>query len=145
VEASHFAVLFPRAGQKRYWLSVAGQTRGPFLVDQVRAALAGRQIGLDTLACPEGETKWQALSEFVEFRRSALSAGVSSQARLLAGNLDAEEAELYLAGKGGDALARLISTLMVLKKNYSDHAALAESLEKSIQVLKARRDQGQAR
>src|SRR5438552_10557228 len=44
VEASQFAVLFPRAGQKRYWLSVGGLSRGPFLVDQVRAAQAGRQV-----------------------------------------------------------------------------------------------------
>ncbi len=141
VEASRFVALFPAGGQKRYWLSQSSKTRGPFPADLIRAALAGKLIDLETLACPEGDTTWAALSQFPEFRQSALSSGTSSQARLLAGTLDAEEAELYLAAKDGDAIARLISTLIDLKKTYAGNAGLLDSLERSIQVLKAKRGQ----
>jgi hypothetical protein len=36
-----------------------------------------------------------------------------------------EEAELYLAGKEGDTLARLIARLMDLKRKYAENTTLA--------------------
>jgi CII-binding regulator of phage lambda lysogenization HflD len=69
-------------------------------------------------------------------------AGLSpSKAQLFTSTLDLEEATLHLAGKGGDALAKLICTLMDLKRNYAHNAALVENLETSIQVLQRKREQ----
>jgi hypothetical protein len=148
VEASRLAALFPTAGQTRYWLTVAGKTRGPFPADRIRAALVARQIAADTPACLEGNTNWAPLGQLADFRAAAASAGLPpvpdpgvSQPKLLTGTLDAEEAALYLAGKSGDATAKLLSTLISLKKAYATNQALADSLEQSIQVLKARREQ----
>jgi hypothetical protein len=142
VEASRFAALFPAANQQRYWLSLAGKTRGPFPADRIRAALAARQqVALDTPACREGTTQWLPLGQIAEFRDSPPASGTSSsQGRLLTGSLDAEEAELYLAGKGGDAGAKLISTLMGMKKIYAGNPALVGVLDKSIEVLKGQRE-----
>jgi hypothetical protein len=148
VEAARFAALFPTDNQARYWLTVAGKSRGPFPADRIRAALTARQIPADTPACREGSSEWVPLRQLAEFRAAAAAperppasgAGVS-QARLLTGTLDAEEAALYLAGKSGDATARLISTLIGLKKAYASNPALVGMLEKSIQVLKAGRAQ----
>jgi GYF domain 2 len=140
VEASSLAWLFPAGGQKRYWLHIGGKTRGPYAAEQIRAALAARQITLDTQACPEDAKTWTPLRQVSEFRAYNPPSSVSaSQARLLAGSLDADEAELYLASKGGDALARLITTLLDLKKAHASNPTLAESLDKSIEVLRARR------
>src|SRR5262249_20666405 len=63
VEASAVPGLFPQAGQKKYWLSLAGQTRGPYLVEQLRAALTIRQVTLETLACAEGANQWAPLRQ----------------------------------------------------------------------------------
>jgi len=139
LEASRFAVLFPKAGQKRFWLSLEGKTRGPFYIDQLRASLASRQITPDALVCPEGGSQWVALVQVTELAGTAAGGGSSSQAQLLAGTLDAEEAELYLAGKSGDVFARLISTLTELKKTYADNPTLLQSLDHSIEVLKEKR------
>lgn len=139
-EASRFPTLFPPPGPDRYWLSFSGQTRGPFTIDQVRASLAAHQITLDTLACVEGSSQWVPLGQLPAFR-SAVPASRSSQARLLSGTLDAEQAELYLAAKGGDALAKLILTLLTLQKTYADNPALVASLEQSIQVLRGKRQE----
>jgi len=150
VEASRFAALFPTANQTRYWLTVAGKTRGPFPADRIRAALVARHITADTPACLEGGTEWAPLGQLAEFRAAAAAELPSvpgpgaSQAKLLTGTLNAEEAALYLAGKSGDATAKLISTLISLKKAYASNPALVDSLEKSIQVLKARREQAGA-
>src|SRR5262249_55110845 len=83
VEASTRAWLFPPAGQKRYWLALDGRTRGPYGVEQVRAALAGRQVTPETLACPEDGEQWQPLAQLTEFRGFSPSRVSPSQARLL--------------------------------------------------------------
>jgi hypothetical protein len=139
VEASSLAWLFPPDGQKRYWLHIGGKTRGPYAAEQIRAALAARQITPETQACPEDARTWAPLRQATEFRGYNPPPATPSQARLMAGSLDADEAELYLAGRGGDALARLITTLQDLKKAHAANPTLAESLEKSIEVLRARR------
>jgi hypothetical protein len=141
VEAAKLPGLFPAPGQTRYWVALAGQARGPLLIDQVRAALATRQIDLQTLACVEGTKNWQPLSQVTEFRGYVPSTVSPSRAQLLTGTLDLEEATLHLAGKGGDALAKLICTLMDLKRNYAHNAALVQDLDVSIQLLQEKRAQ----
>jgi hypothetical protein len=138
VDASSLAWLFPPKGERRYWLNVGGKTRGPYGTEQIRAALATRQVTLETQACQEGFKTWVPLRQAPEFRGYELPSVTPSVARL-SGNLDADEAELHLAGKSGDVLARLISTLQDLKKNYAANDALVETLDKSIEVLRARR------
>ncbi len=137
-EASAFPALFPQEGQK-YWLSVNGQTRGPFGVEQVRAGLTAKEFGLETPACPENGKDWQPLQKVTEFRHFVAPPVSPSHARLMAGTLDVEEARLHLAGKSGDVLARLISMLMDLQKTYGDNPGLVQNLEKSIKELQARR------
>jgi hypothetical protein len=139
VEAASLAWLFPPAGQKRYWLHLSGTTRGPYAADQIRAALAARRVTPETLACAESARDWVPLRQVTEFRDYEPPAVTPSQARLLSGSLDAEEAELYLAGKGGDALARLIATLLDLKKTHAGNPSLVETLERSIAMLQSRR------
>jgi hypothetical protein len=141
VEAGSIPALFPRQGQKRYWLSVGGQVRGPYAADQLRAAVTARELSLETQACPETGKDWQPLNRMTEFRDFVAPPVSPSQARLLSGSLDAEEARLHLAGKAGDALARLISTLMDLKKAFPDNPALLQSLDQSIRTLQEKRDE----
>jgi hypothetical protein len=141
VEASSFPALFPRSGQKKFWLSVSGQTRGPYGADQLRASLTAREISLETLACPESGKDWQPLHRMTEFRDFVAPAVSPSQAKLLSGTLDVEEARLHLAGKEGDVIARLISTLMDLRKSYASNPGLVQSLDRSIKVLQAHRDE----
>jgi hypothetical protein len=50
-----------------------------------------------------------------------------------------EEAELHLAGKQGDLFARLISTLLDLKKTHADNVSLVATLDRSIEVLRTKR------
>jgi hypothetical protein len=140
VEAVAIPGLFPEAGQKRYWLALAGQTRGPYVGDQIRAALATRQLSFETPVCLEGGDQWQPLNQHVDFRAFQPSSVPPSRAQLLLSTLDMEEATLHLAGKSGDAIAKLICTLMDLKRNYAHNTALVENLDKSIQVLQAKRE-----
>ncbi len=144
VEASTIAALFPAPTQKRYWLALADKPRGPFGIDQIRAALASRQLTLESLVCPEHGKEWAPLAQLTEFRGLTPSAVSPSQARLLTGSLDAEEAELYLAGKSGDTLARLITVLLDSKKAHASNPALAESLEKTIEVLRSKRAESES-
>jgi hypothetical protein len=139
VEARTLAWLYPPEGQKRFWLHVEGQTRGPYAADQIRAALAGRRITAETLICPENSKEWTPLRQTTEFGNFTPGAVTPSEAKLLANSLEVEEAELYLAGKGGDALARLIATLLALKKTHANNVTLVESLQRSIDILRAKR------
>lgn len=141
VEAKGLAGLFPQEGQRRYWLNVEGKPRGPYVTDQIRNGLTAGQFNRETLVCPEGTTQWHPLNQVTEFRQFIPSPISPSQAQLLLGTLEIEEASLYLAGKAGDAAARLITTLMELKKNYAHNPALVESLEHSINILRAKRDE----
>jgi hypothetical protein len=142
VEAAALPGLFPAAGQKKYWLSLAGQTRGPYVADQIRAALTTQQLTLDTLACATDSEQWQPLALCAEFRSFVPPAMNPSKAQLFTGTLEMEEAVIHLAGKSGDVLARLISTLMDLRRNYAHNPALVESLDASIQALQSKREQG---
>src|SRR5262245_39378505 len=43
----------PRAGEKKYWLALAAQSRGPFVADQIRAGLNAPQFPLEPQACAD--------------------------------------------------------------------------------------------
>jgi hypothetical protein len=144
VEAASVPGLFPAAGQKKYWLAVAGQTRGPYFPDQIRAGLTTRQFNFDTKVCADGTSQWLPLGQIDEFKGYVPAPVSPSRAQLLTGSLEMEEAELHLAGKSGDALAKLISTLMDLKRNYAHNPNLVNSLESTIQTLQARREESLA-
>jgi hypothetical protein len=141
VEAGTMPGLFPAPGEKKYWLSLAGQTRGPYVAEQIRVALANRQLSLETPARAEDATQWQPLGKHGEFAGAAPAAVSPSKAQLFTSTLDIEEATLHLAGKGGDALAKLICTLMDLKRHYAHNPGLIENLDATIQVLQRKRDQ----
>src|SRR5882724_11752571 len=111
VEARTLAGLFPQTGQRRFWLQQRGATRGPYVADQIKNGLTTGQFDTDTLACVEGASQWHPLSQVTEFRQFVPSATSPSQAQLLLGTLELEEASIYLAGKSGDAIAKLITTL----------------------------------
>jgi hypothetical protein len=140
VEAATVPGLFPAPGEKKFWLSQAGRLRGPYTTDQIRAGLSTSQLDLCTQVCAEGSTQWQPLGQLTEFRGFVPAVVSPSRAQLLRGSLDLEEAALYLAGKSGDALARLITTLMDLKRKCSS-PALAGSLDATIRALQARREE----
>jgi len=139
IEAATMPGLFPPRGEKKYWLSLAGETRGPYVSEQIRVALANRQLNIHTLVRAEDGTQWQPLGDFSELR-SLASAVRPSMAQLFTSTLDIEEATLHLAGKSGDALAKLICTLIDLKRNYAHNTALVEHLDETIQILQSKRD-----
>ena len=45
-----------------------------------------------------------------------------------------------MAGKTGDSIARLMSTLIDLKRVHAENPAVVDTLEKSIQILRSRRE-----
>ncbi len=144
VQANSLAGLFAKTGQKKFWLTVEGQVRGPYVVEQIQAGLNAGKCTLQTPARPEEGGAWTPLGSIAEFRDFTPVPTSPSQAKVLAGTLDIGEATLHLAGKSGDPLAKLISTLMDLKRSYADSPALVETLEKSIQVLQAKREEAVA-
>jgi hypothetical protein len=141
VEAATMPGLFPPPGQKKYWVALGGQARGPYVPDQIRVALANRQLNLDTMVRAEDATRWQPLAQLTEFHNPPPGAVSPSKAQLFTSTLDLEEATLHLAGKNGDAIAKLICTLIDLKRNYAHNPALVDSLESTIQVLRQKREQ----
>ena len=52
---------------------------------------------------------------------------------------------MHLAGKSGDEIAQLISTLMELKRSCTHNPSLMEGLNKNIQALQTLRDEKVAR
>jgi hypothetical protein len=139
--------LFPATEQhKKYWLSVGGKPQGPHRLEQIGIALLGRKLSTDTLACLEGGREWTALGRLDDFQDYIPSASRDSQAHLGAGSshldLNKEEAELHLAGKRGDLLARLMSVLFDLKRKHRDNPSLVEIINKNLIDLKAIRERG---
>jgi hypothetical protein len=141
--ASAVPGLFPPPTEKKYWLALGGQAHGPFIADQIRAGLNTHQFKLDTAACTDAERRWTRLGDLPDFRDFKLDTDplTPSRAQLLTRSLEFEEAALYLAGKGGDIQARLIATFMEMKRNYAHNPALVESIDYTIAVLKAKREE----
>jgi hypothetical protein len=135
----------PAAGEHKYWLHLGGKNQGPYSAEQIQVSLMRRQLPGDTLACVEGGTQWTPLAHLAEFQACVPAVLRSSHAQLGLGSshldLSEEEAELYLAGKQGDAIARLIATLMDMKKR-SENSHMVEIIEKNVQSLKAIRARG---
>ena len=139
--------LFPAApAPKKYWLSLGGKNQGPYPAEQIQVGLLRRQVAAETLACEEGGKTWTALAQLPEFRAAVPPATRSSNAYLGTGssrlNLSEEEAALHLAGKQGDMVARLISTLLDMRRRYQSNASMVAIIERNIQDLKAMRERG---
>ncbi len=141
VEARTVPGLFPAEKQTRYWLSVEGKTRGPYVAEQVQAGLTTRQFTMDSQIYSEKTAKWVPLRQATEFHDFAPAAVSRSSAQLLAGSLDLEEARLHLAGKEGDIVAELTSRLLDLKRTYAHRPDLVATLDRSLALLRAHRDQ----
>src|SRR5262249_4550205 len=115
--------------------------RGPYFPDQIRAGLTTRQFNFETKVCADGSSQWLTLAQIDEFKDFVPVPVSPSRAQLLTGSLEMEEAEIHLAGKGGDALAKLISNWRALKRNYANNPTLVESLDATIQALQSRREE----
>jgi hypothetical protein len=142
VEVASVDGVLPAAEvRKRYWLSIANKAQGPHAAEQVQVALAQGRIPPDTLACPEDARQWTPLKEMPAFKSFVPAAPRDSHARLGPGSssldLSAEEAEIHMAGKKGDVIARLISTLLDMKRRYHQNLSMVEIITKNVQDLKA--------
>jgi hypothetical protein len=146
VPATTVPRLFPAVtdGPKSYWLLIEGKGLGPYPAERIRVSLLRRLLAEETLACVEGGADWVPLRQVPEFRGCLTPASSSSHAQLGLGSshleLSEEEARLHLAGKQGDRIARLISTLLDMKRRYRDNPAMTPIIERSIQELKAIRE-----
>jgi hypothetical protein len=143
-EARTVPGLFVTDANTKFWVNVAGQTRGPYVAEQIRAGLTTRQFTMDDQVYLEKKKQWVPLRQATEFHSYEPGSVSHSQAQLLAGSLDLEEARMHLAGKEGDNLAQLISVLLDLKRTHEKNPTLLESLDRSLAVLKERRDKLQA-
>jgi hypothetical protein len=143
-EAGTIEGLFPRqTSLKEYRLAVGGRCYGPYRADQVRVFLLAGRLPGTTLAHAPGMAKWLPVTEIEDFAGYA-PRSPESKAVLVAEQsqvLSHQEAELHLAGKSGDAIARLISRLMDLKRRFADNPTLQQSLDKNIEQLLALREQ----
>jgi hypothetical protein len=146
VPATTVAGLFPAVGDrpKSYWLLVEGKALGPYPAERIRVSLLRGLLAEDTLACVEGGTAWLPLCQLPEFGACLTPTPRSSHAQLGLGSrhleLSEEESRLHLAGKQGDRIARLISTLLDLARRYRDNPALTQVIERNIQDLKVIRE-----
>jgi hypothetical protein len=141
VEASSVPWLFPTVGQKKFTLKLLGQTRGPYSIEQIRAALTTKEITLDTMAQTDDTQPWSPLRQHDEFRDFVAPNVTESRAQVFMNSLDIEEASLHLAGKNGDMLAKLISNLLDKQRAHAKNPALSENIEATIRILKAKRDE----
>jgi hypothetical protein len=145
VAAGSVAGLAPApVREHKYWLHLGGKNQGPYPAEQIQVGLMRRQLAGETLACAEGGTEWTPLAQMAEFRACVSTVAAvsrSSHAQLGLGSshvdLSEEEAELYLAGKQGDAIARLISTLLDMRKRSENSPYMVEIIDKNVQSLKA--------
>jgi hypothetical protein len=147
VAVSSVAAFVPAAvSQRQYWLHLGGKGHGPYPADRIRIGLMRRQLTGETLACEEGGSTWTPLANLADFRTSVPASGRGSNAQLGPGSshldLSSEEAEIHLAGKQGDTIARLISTLLDMKRRYQGNTVMVETIERNIHDLKAARERG---
>jgi hypothetical protein len=144
-EASTVEGLFPRErAAKEYRLALGGQSVGPFSGEQIRTFLMSGRLPPETPARATDMSQWVPLKQLSEFAGYVLPA-TGSQAVLVvekpAAEMSKEEAELHLAGKQGDQVARLISRLMDLRRKCAHNPSLEQSLDKNIKQLLSLRSQ----
>lgn len=131
--------LFPEDERQRFWLSFDGKVLGPFERATIRDGVLSGRIPRDAHVCPEGTTQWVLLEQQAKFRDAVRT---SRDSGVVATTLSKEEAALHLAGKSGDSIAKLVSTLMDLKRRSSENASLVSVIDKNIRDLLAVRAQG---
>jgi hypothetical protein len=143
-EAGAVADLFPRqTSLKEYRLSISGKPYGPYTSDQVRIFLLAGRLPATTLAHTGGMAQWLPLGEIPDFAGYA-PRPADSKAVLVVDRTEAmskAEAELHLAGKSGDNIARLVSQLLDLKRRFTGNTTMLHSLDQNIQHLLALREQ----
>jgi hypothetical protein len=140
VEAATLPGLFPSANGKKYWLAVGDQTHGPFVADQIRAGLSARYFNLETQVFADDTRQWLPLSQLPEFHESKAEVPLTPQrAQVLTGSLEFQEPKVREAEQSGDGLTKLISTLRVMKRNYTGNPLLTENLDATIAKLRAKR------
>jgi hypothetical protein len=129
---------------EQYLLTLFGKTYGPYTPQQVRIALLSGRISPDTPGCPQGSKHWVPLRQMTEFCKSLPTTVKESEAPSRVGGetMSREEAELYLAGKSGDSLAKLVCTLQGIRKRLSDNPTLQELIGKNIRDLLDMREKG---
>lgn len=140
VAASSIFGLFPEDERKRYWLSFGGQVLGPFDGATIRDAVLHGRVPSNAHVCPEGTQQWVPLEKqqkFQEAVKTTRDSGVVCTA-----TLSKEEAALHLAGKSGDSIAKLVSTLMDLKRRNTQNATLAGVIDNNIRALLSLREKG---
>jgi len=141
VPAGSVGGLVPAAETSRqFFLLVEGKGLGPYPAERIRASLMSRRLPPETPACAEGSTTWTPLAQLADFRDCLPAAPASSHAQLGPGSsflhLSEEEARIHLAGKQGDQIARLISTLFDLRRRCKDSPATVELIDRNIHDLK---------
>jgi hypothetical protein len=57
--------IIPHAGEASYYVMKGEQAEGPFTTDQLRALLAMRKIGRETLCATNGGERWKPLDEII--------------------------------------------------------------------------------
>ena len=129
-------------GAERYLLTLFGKPYGPYTTQQVRVALLSGRISPDTPACPQSGTSWLPLRQMTEFSKSLPTTVKDSEApsRVGGATMSREEAELYMAGKHGDSIAKLVCTLQGIRKRFPDNPAMQELIGKNITDLLALRE-----
>jgi hypothetical protein len=129
-------------GAEQYHLTLFGKPYGPYTTQQVRVALLSGNISPDTPACPKDGKHWLPLRQMTEFSKSLPTTVRESDApsRVGGAKMSREEAELYLAGKRGDSLAKLVVTLQDIRKRFSDNPSMQELIGKNIHDLLALRE-----
>jgi hypothetical protein len=144
IASSSLTWLATTQASQKYLLALFGKTYGPYTAQQVRGALLSGRIAPTTSACPHNSKQWTPLQEMSEFRHSVPTTVKESEApsRVGGGNMSREEAELYLAGKQGDSLARLVFTLQQMRKSYADNVSMQEIIGKNIADLLEIRESG---
>jgi hypothetical protein len=134
---------FNRDGE-RYFLSLFGSTYGPYTAQQIRGAMLSGRIAPTTSACPQSTNQWRPLREMSEFCHSVPTTVKESEApsSVDRATMSRSEAELYLAGKQGDSIAKLVFVLQQMRKRYAENPSMQQIINKNIDDLLAIRESG---
>lgn len=147
VAASSLPWLTFSQGSQKYLLRMFGKDYGPYTLQQVRAALLSSRVPRDTPARPQEGQQWRPLHLMTEFQHALATTVKTAEpaapaSRIGGATMTREEAELYLAGKQGDSLAKLVYTLQLIRKRFTDNPAMQEILDKNIHDLLDLREKG---